>query len=299
MQELDLSLKQRAYRKICKVFMTQIPDKKYIELLYEVRTGKKLNLQSPKTYNEKLNWLKLYYHNNELTKMADKITAKEIVSESIGSEYVVPIIGIWEKAEDIDYEKLPNSFVLKCNHDSGSVVICKDKKSFDIKATKEKLQECLSKNYYYYSREWAYKNIEPKIIAEPYLEDFECAELRDYKFFCFDGEVKFLYVATDRFKENEEVKFTFFDSDYNYLPVVHGHPYAEPLPKKPAGYEKMKELAGILSKGLPHVRVDFYEANGKIFFSEFTFYNNSGFLTFQPDEWDSKFGEYLNLPAKV
>lgn len=299
MQEQELSLKQRLYRKICHVFMMKLSDLKYIELLYEVRTGKKVNLQKPMTYNEKLNWLKLNYHNSELTRMADKVTAKEIVSNCIGAQYVVPIIGVWASADDIDFEKLPDSFVLKCNHDSGSVVICKDKKNFDIIAAKEKLRECLSKNYFYYSREWAYKDIVPKIIAEPYLEDFECAELRDYKFFCFDGEVKFLYVATDRFKEGEEVKFTFFDSDYNFLPIVHGHPYADPLPKKPVGFEEMKDLAGRLSKGLPHVRVDFYEANGKIYFSEFTFYNNSGFLAFQPDEWDLKFGKYLCLPAKV
>lgn len=299
MQERKLTIKQRLYRKTCLKFMKSMPDKKYIEMLYEVRTGKKINLKNPITYNEKLNWLKLYYHNNELTKMADKVTAKEIVSSMIGSNYVVPLLGVWNTPDDIDFDKLPDAFVLKCNHDSGSVVICKDKNKFDISAAKKKLGNCLLNNYYYESREWAYKNIRPKIIAEPYLEDFESAELRDYKFFCFDGEVKFLYVATDRFKEGEEVKFSFFDSDYNFLPIIHGHPYAKDLPNKPQGFEEMKKLAQKLSKGLPHVRVDFYEANGNIYFSEFTFYNNSGFLPFDPDEWDYKFGDYLVLPAKV
>lgn len=276
--------------------MKSLSDEKYIMMLYEVRTGKKLDLKTPHSFNEKLNWLKLNYHNPLLTDMADKYTVKKIVSDKIGDKYVIPLLGVWDSVDDIDFDSLPDQFVLKCNHDSGSVVICKDKSIFDIESAKSKLSKALSNNYYYYSREWVYKNIEPKIICEPYVEDFEDAELRDYKFFCFDGKVKFLYVATDRFKEGEEVKFTFFDEDYNFLPIVHGHPYADPLPEKPSKFDEMKKLAEKLSSGIPHVRVDMYEANGKIYFSEFTFYNNSGFLPFEPDEWDTKFGEYLKLP---
>ena len=291
----ELTLKQKIYRKLCTVFMKQLPDKLYIKLLYNVRTGKKLDLDNPRTFNEKLNWMKIYDRNPEYTKLADKLQVKQIVSDKIGDKYVIPLLKTWDNAEDIDISDLPEQFVLKCNHDSGSVVICRDKKKFDLEQAKKKLKSCLENNYFYYSREWVYKNIKPKVICEPYVEDFEDAELRDYKFFCFDGKVRFLYVATDRFKENEEVKFTFFDPDYNFLPIKHGHPSADPLPKKPEKFEEMKAIAEKLSAGLRHVRVDLYEANGKVYFSEFTFYNNSAFLPFEPEKWDHTFGEYMRM----
>ena len=291
----ELSFKRRLYRKLCNTFMRQLPDELYIRMLYEVRTGKKINLDNPRSFNEKLNWMKLNDRNPYYNKLVDKLEVKKIVADKIGEEYVIPLIASWDNADDIRLEDLPDEFVLKCNHDSGSVVICKDKSKFDFEASKDKLRKCLETNYFYYSREWVYKDVKPKIICEPYVEDFEDAELRDYKFFCFDGRVEFLYVATDRFKAGEEVKFTFFDRDYNYLPIVHGHPNANPLPEKPSEYERMRDLAEKLSEGLKHVRVDMYEANGKIYFSEFTFYNNSAFLTFEPEEWDYKFGEYLKL----
>lgn len=295
MKEEKLTFKRRVYRRICNTFMTALPDKLYIQMLYYVRTGKKLDLNSPKRFNEKLNWMKLYDRNPMYTKMADKLQAKQIVADKIGDKYIIPLIAVWDNTDDIKLDQLPEEFVLKCNHDSGSAIICRDKSKFDLQAAKEKLQRCLSNNYYYYSREWVYKDIKPKIICEPYVEDFEDAELRDYKFFCFDGKVKFLYVATDRFKPGEEVKFTFFDENYNFLPIIHGHPNADPLPEKPSGFDEMKEIAEKLSEGIKHVRVDLYEANGKVFFSEFTFYNNSAFLAFEPDEWDYKFGEYLKI----
>jgi len=275
--------------------MKILPDRLYIEMLYRVRTGKKINLKEPRTYNEKLNWLKLNDRNQLYTKLADKWMVKQIVADIIGKEYVIPLIGVWNRADEIDFSNLPDSFVLKCNHDSGSVVICKDKSMFDIESAKNKLNSCLNRNYYYFSREWVYKDISPKIICEPYVEDIEDEELRDYKFFCFDGKVRFLYVATDRFKSNSEVKFTFFDRDYHFLPIIHAHNYADPLPEKPDKYEEMIEIAEKLSSGLKHVRVDLYEANGKIYFSEFTFYNNSGFTPFEPEEWDEQFGNYINL----
>ena len=295
MKEEKLTFKRRVYRKICNTFMTALPDKLYIQMLYYVRTGKKLDLNSPKRFNEKLNWMKLYDRNPMYTKMADKLQAKQIVANKIGDKYIIPLIAVWDNTDDIKLDQLPDEFVLKCNHDSGSAIICRDKSKLDLQAAKEKLNRCLNNNYYYYSREWVYKDIEPKIICEPYVEDFEDAELRDYKFFCFDGKVKFLYVATDRFKPGEEVKFTFFDENYNFLPIIHGHPNADPLPEKPSGFDEMKEIAEKLSEGIKHVRIDLYEANGKVFFSEFTFYNNSAFLDFEPDEWDYKFGEYLKI----
>ena len=246
-----------------------VPDKLYLEHRYKRLMGKKLNLNPPVTYNEKLNWIKLYDRNPLYTKLADKYAVREYVKERIGEEHIMPLLGVWDKVDDIDFDLLPDQFVLKCTHDSGSVVICKDKASFDIKSAKCRLLKAQKVNYYYYSREWAYKNITPRIICEPYLEDLEDAELRDYKFFCFDGIVRFLYVATDRFNPDSEVKFSFFDEDYNHIPVVHGHPVANPLPSKPNGFEQMKHYAEKLSRGLKHVRVDLYEANGKIYFSEF------------------------------
>lgn len=295
MIEEKLSLRLRILRKISSVFMKQLPDEMYTRMVYQVRMGKRLCLNPPVTYNEKLNWLKLYDHNPLYTKLADKFQVKEYVSKKIGAQYVIPLLAVWDRVDDIDITALPDEFVLKCTHDSGSVIICRDKNSFDLAAAKEKLKKCLDNNYFYYSREWVYKNIAPRIICEPFIEDFNDAELRDYKFFCFDGKVKFLYVATDRFKKDSEVKFTFFDDDYNFLPVHHGHPIAEPHPHKPDGFENMKHIAETLSKGLKHVRVDLYEANGKIYFSEYTFYNNSAFLKFEPEEWDYRFGEYLQL----
>ena len=295
MPKENLSLKRKIYRRLCRLFMKQLPDRLYLEMLYQVRKGKKLNLKKPVSFNEKLNWMKLYDRNPLYTRLADKYLVKDIVADKIGEEFVIPLIGAWDRPEDIRIEELPERFVLKCNHDSGSVVICKDKSKFDMTAAREKLREALDNNYYYFSREWVYKNIIPRIICEPYIEDIEDAELRDYKFFCFDGHVKFLYVATDRFKEGSEVKFTFFDRNYNFLPIVHAHPYANPYPEKPDRFEEMIGIAETLSKGLKHVRVDLYEANGIILFSEYTFYNNSGFTPFYPEEWDERFGEYLNL----
>ena len=195
------------------------------------------------------------------------------MADKIGEDYIIQLIGKWEKVEDIKISDLPDKFVLKCTHDSGSVVICKDKETFDLEAAKRKLQKALNSNYFYYSREWIYRNIKPQIICEPYMEDFEDEELRDYKFFCFDGKVKFLYVATDRFKDGG-VKFTFFDENYNFLPIIHAHHYADPLPEKPDKFDEMKKIAEKLSEGIRQVRVDLYECNGRIYFSEYTFYNN-------------------------
>lgn len=279
--------------------MKQLPDRLYIEMLYQIRTGKKIDLSNPKTFNEKLNWMKLYDRDPKYTKLADKYVVKKVVSDKIGDEFIIPLIGCWDNVDEIKLSDLPEKFVLKCNHDSGSVVICKDKSSFDFEAARNKLKKALKNNYFYYSREWVYKDIPPKVICEPYVEDIEDAELRDYKFFCFDGKVEFLYVATDRFKEGEEVKFTFFDRDYNFIPVRHAHNYADPLPKKPDRYDEMVEIAEKLSDGLKCVRVDLYEANGKIYFSEYTFYNNSGFTPFEPDEWDYIFGEKLKVDYKM
>lgn len=217
--------------------------------------------------------------------------------ERVGPEYVIPLLDAWDSVDDIEWDKLPNQFVIKCSHDCGGMVICKDKSKLDVEKAKAKLKEAFNRNYYYEGREWPYKNVKPKVFAEAYKED-EFGELRDYKFFCFDGEVKAMFVASDRQKAGSEVCFDFFDSDFNHLPLTQGHPNASKIPAKPKGFEEMKRLAAILSKGIPEVRVDFYDVGGHVYFGEFTLFHFGGMVKFEPVEWDYKFGEWIKLPSK-
>lgn len=279
-------------------FLNWMSDKTYLSIAFKIRMGKELNLDNPKTYSEKLQWLKLYDRKPQYTDMVDKYKAKEYVSDIIGHEYIIPTLGVWNKFEDIDFDSLPNQFVLKCTHDSGGLVICKDKNKLDIAAAKRKIDKCLKHNFFYAQREWPYKDVVPKIIAETYMEDAEDHELRDYKFFCFNGQVKALFIATNRGTENEETKFDFFDKNFNHLDFRNGHPNADSLPHKPKQFELMKKLAGELSVDIPQVRVDFYEVNGKVYFGEMTFFHWSGMTPFEPEKWDDIFGSWINLPDK-
>ena len=274
-------------------------DERFLKTKFKLRMNRELNLDNPKTFNEKLQWLKLYNRKPEHTRMVDKYEAKKYVAEIIGEEHIIPTFGVWDSVEDIDFASLPNQFVLKCTHDCGGIVICKDKSQLDIAQAKKKLNKTLNKNYYYLGREWPYKNVKPRIIAEQYMEDESGYELKDYKWFCFNGEPKALFIATDRGNVNEETKFDFFDTDFNHLPFTNGHPNANRTIAKPAGFEKMKELAAILSKGEPHLRVDFYDINGKIYFGELTFFHWGGMVPFKPAEWDYTFGSWIELPTKA
>lgn len=268
----------------------------YLKFIFKYRVGYELNLETPKTFNEKLQWLKLNDRHPEFTSIVDKITAKDYVESKGGSQYIIPTIGIWNNVDEIDWNSLPNQFVLKCSHDSGGIVVCKDKSKLDIEAAKTKLTKGWVSNYYRYYKEYPYKDVKPRLIAEEYLEDESGYELKDYKFFCFNGEPKFLFVATDRQKQGEDVKFDFFDMDWNHIPVVNGHANAKITPQKPKNFEEMIEVARKLSKGILHVRVDLYNCDGKIYFGELTFFHFSGLTPFEPIEWDYKFGEYLELP---
>jgi len=270
-------------------------DKTYLRLFYRGTMGKKLNLKDPKTFNEKLQWLKLYDRKPEYSKMVDKYEAKLYVADKIGEEYIVPNFGVWDNFDDIDFDKLPDQFVLKCTHDCGGLVICKDKSKLDINGAREKINKCLKREYFWGSREWPYKAVKPRIIAEAYMEDEKTAELRDYKFFSFDGEAKVMFIASDRQTEGTETKFDFFDMEYNHLPFTNGHPNADILPEKPETFDKMRELAGKLSEGIPQVRVDFYEVNGHIYFGELTFSHWGGIVPFDPEEWDYKMGDMIKL----
>ena len=274
--------------------MRFIPDSIYIQIYYFAHFKKFCDLKNPSTYNEKLNWLKLHDHNPVYPTLVDKYEAKEYVARIIGNEYIIPTLGVWDTFDDIDFEKLPNQFVLKCTHDSEGLVIVKDKKKLDKNAAKEKIEAALKQNFYYIGREWPYKDVKPRIIAEQYMEDHVDGELRDYKFFCFDGEPKAMFIASDR--ASDHVKFDYYDLKFNHLDIKQKYPHAKEALRKPVTFEKMIEFSKILSKGFPHVRVDFYEVDGHLYFGELTFYHFSGFMPFEPDRWDKVFGDWLKLP---
>jgi len=272
-------------------------DEKYLRIAFKSKMGKELRLDPPVTYSEKLQWIKLHDRRPEYTAMVDKYEAKAIAAKLIGEEYIIPTLGVWERFDDIDFDALPSQFVLKCTHDSGGLVIVKDKSKMDKVAAKAKIETCLKHNFFWGQREWPYKDIKPRIIAETYMEDDATGELPDYKFFAFDGDVKALFIATER-GSKEETKFDFFDADFNHLPFLNGHPNADVTPAKPSCFEEMKQLAANLSKGLPQIRIDLYEVNGRVYFGEFTFFHWSGFKPYVPEEWDYKFGEWIKLPER-
>jgi hypothetical protein len=276
-------------------YFNWVPDPLYLRIKYRLELYKKLNLSNPITFNEKMQWLKLYDRNPQYTMMVDKLAVRDYVSNLIGGQHLFPLLGHWENVDQIDFDQLPNQFVLKCTHDSGGSVICKDKSELDIGAAKAKLLRHLRNNFYYEKREWPYKNVKPRLLAEKFMVDESGVELKDYKFFCFDGEPKALFVASDR---GAGTKFDFYDMEFNHLPFCNGHPNATKTITKPAGFEHMKALAATLSQGIPHVRVDLYDINGAIYFGEFTFTHWSGFVPFNPEEWDYTFGSWLTLPAK-
>ena len=271
-----------------------LSDEAYLKFKFKHRVGYPLHLDDPKTYNEKLQWLKLNDIHPEYQDMVDKATAKDYVISIVGNKYVIPTLGIWDSVDDIEWEKLPNQFVVKATGDSGGVVVCKDKKTFDKRNAIKKLKGSHARNYNYYNLEYPYKNVPHRYIAETYMEDESRYELKDYKFFCFNGVPRFMFVATGR--QQNDTRFDFYDTEFNHLPVTNGHENADIWPTKPQNFEEMLMVAEKLSKGIPHVRVDLYNCNGKIYFGELTFFHWSGFVPFEPVEWDYKFGEYLQLP---
>lgn len=280
-----------------KYLLSFLPDKVYIQLYYFAQFKRFCNFKNPKTYNEKLQWLKLHDRNPMYTKIVDKYEAKEYVSSIIGDEYIIPTLGVWDCVDEIDINTLPDQFVLKCTHDSEGVVICKNKSEFDFESTKQLLNKCLKNNFYYIGREWPYKNIKPRVIAEEYMEDSIYGELRDYKFFCFNGEPKVMFIASNR--SNGDVRFDYYDLKFNHLNIRQKYNHSDIRIDKPVNFNKMIELSRILSKNFSHLRVDFYEVNGKVYFGELTFYHFSGFMPFEPGDWDMKFGDWIKLPENM
>lgn len=271
-----------------------LPDKSHIKKVYFQRTGKKLNLKNPISFNEKCNWLKIYDRKPIYTVMADKYLAREYISERIGSDYLIPLLGVWDNADNIDFNKLPDKFVIKCNHDNG-VIICKNKSNLDFEETKKNLNHRLKIDYYKKNREWPYKNIPRKIICEQLLENIDGKNLLEYNVFCFNGVPKFFKVGS--VLSDGTLAKDFYDIDWNYLDMKTGASAGDIFPK-PVHYENLIEFAKKLAQGTTHVRVDFYDCNNKLYNGELTFFSNGGHMKFTPEKWDFIWGDCLTLPKK-
>ena len=283
-----------------KFLKIRINDRVYLEVIYERRFNKKLNLKNPQTFNEKLQWLKLYDRKPEYTKMVDKYEVKKYISNMIGEEYIIPTLGIYNKFKEINFSELPNQFVLKCTHDSGSTVVCKDKKSFKQKEIKNKINKALKNNFYYNGREWPYKNVKPRIIVEKYMEDYT-GFLIDYKIYAFNGKCDYVMACVDREKENEKTKFIYYDKDWNIKKELSndGKKYGDNIHlRKPKNLDKMFEIASKLSKDIPFVRVDFYEIDDKLYFGELTFFPSGGFDNKRTREMSKYLNDSLVINTK-
>lgn len=273
-------------------------DKLYLSVIHRLSHGEKMDWEHPRTFNEKTQWLKLWSKGKGFEKYVDKYEIRKYVAQTIGEEYLIPLLGVWDSYDDIEFDRLPKEYVLKTTHDSGGVVIVKGKVPDHARKF---LSKRLRKNYFYGDREYPYKNVKPRIIAEKLMVDESGWDLKDYKFFCFNGEPKILFLASERFKaKGEKAKFDYFDMNLRRLPFSSlGHHSAyqageqhDPIP----GFEEMVNLARKLSQGFPFIRVDFYDVNGKIYFGELTFFHDAGIVPFTPKEWDLKLGDMIELP---
>lgn len=273
-----------------------LPDKCEIKYRFKKRLGYSCNLKNPQTFNEKIQWLKLNDHNPLYPKLIDKVGVKKIVADVIGEEYVIPTLyGGYSRFDDIPFEKLPNQFVIKCNHDAASVIVCKDKNKFDYEKAKKKIKCALNTNYYHYDgKQWGYKNIKPQVFVEKFMQDGNKDDLCDYKFMMFNGECKCVFVCADR---NSGLRVNFYDVNWNLLPFTRHYPNTDYEIPKPQNLEKMlgiaKKLASVLEN--PFVRIDLYDINDNIYFGEYTFYPGGGFEDFTPLEWDYKMGSWMDL----
>ena len=268
-----------------------LSDESFVKLVYRLRLGRRLNLQDPKTFTEKLQWLKVYDHKPEYTEMADKLAMRDYVDKRLGPGHTVPVLGVWEKFEDIDFNSLPQQFVLKTTHDSGSFVICRNKDSFDRKSAGKILSKSLRNNYYKRTREWQYKDIKPRIIAEEYIDDGSGA-ITDCKYFCFNGKPEFMYFEQESLEKRTQA---IADMSYRQMPFKMEDDKAPSLPEKPVLFEKMAEYAAKLSEGIPFLRVDMYYVGSKVYIGELTFCHFGGYTPFDPVEWDGKLGDLLDL----
>lgn len=270
------------------------PDKLYIKILYRLYTGHKLDLDNPQGFGEKLQWIKLYGYQPIYTTLVDKYKVKKYVSEIIGDDYVIPLLGVYDSFDEIDFDKLPNCFVIKCNHDSGSFLIVDDKQKLDKEKARDFFNKRMKRNYFYLGRDIQYKYIVPKIIIEQYMRDDSQINntLDDYKFFCFNGKPKIMFFASGR---GNNRRFDFFDMNYNHLPIKYHYPNSSMLPLKPKCFEEMKTIATKLCGDFPFMRIDLYEINGKVYFGEYTLIHDGGLYPFEPAEWEQRLGDWIDL----
>lgn len=285
------------YRLLLDIIITNtsrlFSDKFYLKIIYHLRFNKKLNFNNPKGFNEKLNWMKINFRNPLFTMMADKYWVKHYVAKQIGLKYIVPCYGCWKSIDEIDFDALPEMFFLKSTHDSEVGILVDKKKPIDLKFIRKRFNKKTlnGKNWYWHLREFPYKNIEPRIIAEEYLDEGTGHEIHDYKFYCFDGEPTYMYITNKGAKIYEN----YYDLDFNPVDISHGYDRVIPEFSKPANFEKMIELARVLSVGLPFVRVDFFNVKNRLYFGEFTFYDWGGMKPLN-EQWESKLGSMIKLP---
>ena len=285
-------IKEREKRLNLIRYLSFIPDSIYLRMVYWIKTGKCLNLRHPVGFNDKMNWLKLHDQHYEYTDYVDKVKVRNIVENVIGPNYFFPLLGTWKHFKDINFNELPDEFVLKCNHDSGSVKVITDKKNINKEELETFFEGRLSLNSFCLGREYPYKNVEPCILAEALMH----AEggINDYKFFCFGGKPTIMFVATER--ASGDTKFDFYDMDFNHLDIVNIHPQSEKGEiRKPKCFEEMKEIATKCSQGMKFVRIDLYEIDGKVYFGEFTFFHGGGFWPFKPEHWEKDLGDLIVL----
>ena len=272
-----------------------VPDDLCIKILYHLYFGKKIDLNKPRTFNEKLQWLKLNDRKEIYSSMVDKYEAKQIVSSLLSEDVIIPTFGVWDNYNEIDFRSLPEQFVLKCTHDSGNIIICEDKTTFDYELAKRKLCKGLKTNFFWSEREWPYKDVKPRIIAEKFMKDDNTKELCDYKIHCFNGVPKLVLVCKDRFSNNG-LSEDFFTVNWEHLDVRRpDHRNSDETIVRPENLDQMLEYAQVLSKGTIFLRTDFYSINGKIYFGEMTFFPAGGFEAFDPEDFDILLGDWLKI----
>lgn len=271
-----------------------MPDRLFLKLRYRAYMGTRLRLRDPQLFTEKLQWLKLFNRNPEYTKLVDKYELRQYVKEEFGEQYLISLLGVWDNADDVDFSELPEQFVLKCTHDSGGLVICKDKNTLNIAEARKKIKKCLKHNYFWSCREYPYKDVKPRVICEKYMTDDGGEELKDYKVFCFNGEPKYVLVDYDRAYGH---KRNIYDTDWKYMSFVMNKYYPDPNVTfdRPAVLDEILDISRRVSKDIPFVRVDFYIVDNNAYIGEVTFFPGTGLLIFEPPEYDAILGGYLRL----
>lgn len=272
-------------------FWRKLDDKTFLRFQYRAWTGKKLHLDPPVTFNEKIQWLKLNDRKDIYPELVDKYQVRQHMAQRIGEAFLVPLLGVWDSAEDVDFDKLPKQFVLKPTHASGNVLICRDKDSFDQEAARQQMRAWLKREYYWGNREWPYKNIKPRIIAEEMIDD----QIVDYKFYCFNGEPKLLYLSQG-LEDHATAAISFFDLELKRLPFGRSdyRPFSVDV-EKPVNFDEMLRIAKELAKDFKFMRVDLYSVGGKTYFSELTFHPCAGYMPFDPEEYDKILGDMMDL----